>query len=117
MISALHRISRLALPPDDRRWLDALFAEADAVESAPARLLWLFGAAGLLLNRNLAALCSPVSLLLLLATGFFATLAVIEYEGLALEDDWYGPIATLLATTLVGVWAVNLRRRHRGSQP
>jgi hypothetical protein len=113
MTRVLHRLSRYACPVADRPWLDALFAELETIDSGRARLLWLFGAAGLLCDRYgrlLAAATTPLSLALLALTGAFGGLAVTEYEGFAFEDDWYGPVAAFFATSLFAVTVLNLRR-------
>ena len=114
MTRVLHRISRSACPPADRPWLDALFAEIDAVEPGGDRVVWLLGAFGLLAHRHLqrlAAVVTPVTLFCLLAAVVFAVMGVTEYEGFALEDDWYPAISTAFTTALVGVVLINLRRR------
>ena len=118
MTRILRGVARLACPPADRRWVDALFAECDAIESRRERLIWLLGGAGLVVNSNatrLASAMSPLSLLLLLVATVFAVMAVIEYEGLAFEDDLYGVVAVLLGAGLVAVAARNIR--HRASEP
>jgi hypothetical protein len=71
---------------------------------------------GLLANRHaarLAAALSPLSLLLTVATAVFAVMALIEYEGLAFEDDWYGVMSAVCAVFLIAVAARNTRRRTR----
>jgi amino acid transporter len=120
MTRVLHRLSRNACPAAGRPWVDALFAEVEAIDSGRARLLWLLGAAGLLFDRYLrlfSAATTPLSLLLLATTAVFAWLAVTEYEGFAFEDDWYGLIAACFATSLVVVTAINLRRPTRSLRP
>lgn len=114
MTRLLHRISRSACPPADRPWLDALFAESDAVESGRARLVWLLGALGLVADRHarrLASMITPTWLACLIATLAFAYMGFIEYEGLAIEDDWYPAFAAITAATLICVSLLNLRRR------
>jgi hypothetical protein len=113
----LHRLSRSACPAGDRPWIDALFAELETIESGRARLLWLLGAGDLVLDRYIAALLTPASLLLLAAAAVFGWMAVTEYEGLAPEDDWYGVIAAAFTASLIGVSALNLRRSTRSVQP
>jgi hypothetical protein len=110
MTRVLHRISRGACPAADRPWLDALFAELEAIDSGRGRLLWLLGATHLVFDRYVAVLFSPLNLLLLAAAILFGWMAVIEYEGLAVEDDWYGPIALIFVAGLIAVSVVNLRR-------
>ena len=114
MTRVLHRLSRRACPAVDRPWLDALFAELEAIETGRGRLLWLLGATHLVFDRYVAALLSPVNLLLLAAAVFFAWMAIMEYEGLAVEDDWYGPVAAIFVAGLIAVSVVNLRRNIRG---
>jgi hypothetical protein len=116
MTRALHRISRGLCAPPDRPWLDALFAELETIETGRGRLLWLLGAAHLVFDRYLAALLSPSNLFLLAAAVLFAWLAITEYEGLAVEDDWYGPIAVSFVAGLIAVSVVNLRRNIRGAR-
>ena len=114
MTRILRGVVRLACPPSDRRWVDALFAECDAIESRGERFAWALGAASLVVNRNsnrLVSVASPLSLLLLLGATVFTVMAVIEYEGLALEDDWYGVIAALLSVSMLAVAAHNIRQR------
>ena len=113
MTRVLHRISRSACPAADRPWLDALFAEIDAVESGPDRLVWLLGAVGLLVNRHLrrvAGMVTPVWFACLAAALAFAWLGFIEYEGLAVEDDWYPALTATSFAALLGVSVINLRR-------
>ena len=120
MTRVLHRISRGLCPAADRRWVDALFAELDAIDSLRGRALWLLGAIGIMLDRNvwrLAAAVTPASMACLVAAVCFGALAIIEYEGLALEDDWYGPIAAGFAAGLIGVSVLNVRRRETGARP
>jgi hypothetical protein len=119
MTRALYRISRLACPAADHPWLDALFAEAEAIDSGRGRLLWLAGAAGLLFDRQarvLATLLSPLSLLLLCASVLCSWLALIEFEGLAPEDDWYGPAAAVLAGLLAAVSISRIKRLNAGTR-
>jgi hypothetical protein len=120
MTHVLHRISRSACPAADRPWLDALFAEIDAVEPGRARLVWLLGTFGLLAHRRLQRLAtaiSPVTLFCLLAAIVFAVMGVTEYEGLAVEDDWYPGVSALFAAALVGVILLNLKRRPPQAWP
>jgi hypothetical protein len=117
MTRVLHRLSRSACPAADRPWVDALFAELETIETGRGRLLWLLGATHLVFDRYVAALLSPVNLLLLAAAVLFAWMAVTEYEGLAAEDDWYGPIAAIFVAGLIGVSVFNLRRSTRSLRP
>ena len=120
MSRVLYRLSRRACPPADRPWVDALFAELEAVEPGRDRLLWLLGAAGLLLDRYVRLLSfslSRASLICLAAALTFGWLAIIEYEGLAVEDDWYGPVAALSTAALVCVSFLNLRRQATHVRP
>lgn len=116
MTRVLYRISRAACPAADRPWLDALFAESDAVESGRTRLVWLFGAWGLLIDRQArrldsrlliaAALCLALSL----ASG---ALWFTGYEGLSLDDDFYMAGAAVFVSALVGLSAAQLRRPYQ----
>ena len=113
MTRVLYRISRTACPASDRPWLDALFAEIDAVETGWARFVWLAGALGLLANRHaqrLAAMISPAWLACFVAMIAFAALAFVEYEGFAIEDDWYPALVALFAAMLIALSVLNLRR-------
>lgn len=113
MTRVLYRISRTACPASDRPWLDALFAEIDAVETGGARLIWLFGVLGLLANRHaqrIATMITPAWLACFAAAIAFAVMGFIEYEGLVIEDDWYPAIAAFAATTLIALSVVNLKR-------
>jgi cytochrome bd-type quinol oxidase subunit 2 len=120
MTRVLHRISRTACPASDRPWLDALFAELDAVESARARLVWLLGAVGLVAGRRaqrLAAMVSPAWLASLFAVCAFSFLAFVQYEGFVTEDDWYLAFAAAAIAVLIAVSAINLRRRPPEAWP
>ena len=120
MTRVLFRISRSACPPADRPWLDALFAEIDAVEPGRARLVWLLGALGFLANRRLrrlSSLVTPLSLACLVQALIFGAMGVTEYEGLAVEDDWYPGISALFAAALLGVMLINLKRRPPQAWP
>ena len=120
MTNVLYRISRGVCPASDRQWLEALFAEADAVEPGPGRVLWLLGAFGLLTQRyvrRLVAMISPAWLVsLTLAVGFFV-LAFVEYEGFAIEDDWYPAFAALSAAVLLALSLLSLKRDTSESWP
>jgi amino acid transporter len=108
----LYRISRNACPAADRPWLDALFAELEAVESTPARLLWLLGAVGLVASRHIgrldarlvfaSALCLAVSLL-------SGAIWFSGSEVFALDDDLYMAAAAFFASGLVGLSVLQLR--------
>ena len=120
MTRVLHRISRSACPAADRPWIDALFAELETIESGRARLLWLLGAADLILDRymrQLAALVTPAAMLCLMGAAVFLTLALTQYEGLAPEDDWYFILAAIFTTSLIGVSGLSLRRNALDVQP
>jgi hypothetical protein len=96
-------------------WLDALFAEADAIETANERGLWLLGAFGFLTNRLIDRAVSTftwMSFVCFTATAVFGVMAVTEYEGLLLDDDWYPALALAAVLTLIGVSLANLRRRQ-----
>jgi hypothetical protein len=117
MTRVLHRLSRSVCPAIDRPWVDALFAELEAIETGRGRVLWLLGATHLVFDRYVAALLSPVNLLLLAAAALFAWMAIMEYEGLAVEDDWYGPVAAIFVAGLIAASVLNLRRSTRGVRP
>jgi hypothetical protein len=116
MTRVLYRISRGVCPSSDRPWLDALFAELESIETSRGRLLWLLGATHLVFDRYLAALLRPINLLLLTGATLFAGMAITEYEGLAVEDDWYGPIAMIFVAGWIAVSVVNLRRNIRSAR-
>jgi hypothetical protein len=120
MTRVLQRLTRGVCPAAERPWLDALFAEMEAIESGRARLLWLLGAAGLLADgytRLIAIVVTPASLTLLSGAFVLGCMALIELEGLLPEDDWYGPLAALCTAGLIGVAVLNLRRPSRSSWP
>ena len=120
MNDVLSRITRAAFPRDDRRWADALLAELAAIETGRGRLLWLLGAPWLLLDRyalRLAGLITPASLICLVATLVFGVLAFTEYEGLAIEDDWYPMITLIFVAGLFCVSFLNLRRHGPTLRP
>jgi hypothetical protein len=115
MTRVLYRISRSACPAADRPWLDALYAESDAVESGRARLVWLLGAWGMLMDRQArrldprlvlaAVLCLALSLV-------SAALWFTGYEGLSLDDDLYMAGSAIFIAALVGLSAAQLRRPY-----
>ena len=120
MTRILYRVSRTACPTSDRPWIDALFAELDAVEPARARLVWLLGALGFIAgrrSRRLTTLLSPAWLASLLAVFAFTFLAFIEYEGFLTEDDWYAALAAGAAAILIAASVHNLRRRPPEAWP
>jgi len=120
MTRVLHRISRNACPAADRPWLDALFAEIDAIESGRARLLWLLGAFGLVTSRyvrRILMIVTPSWLACFVAALGFSWLGIIEYEALAIEDDWYPALATSSFAALLGISILNLRRRTPDTWP
>jgi hypothetical protein len=114
MSRLLYRVSRAVCPAPDRPWLDALLGEIEAIDSPHARLAWLLGAAHVVLDRYVAAFLRPVNLLLLFSAVVFGWMAIIEYEGLPPEDDWYGPIAAASVAGWIAVSAFNLKRNLRG---
>ena len=120
MSRVLNHLSRSPFSPPDRRWVQALLAESAAIESPWDRLRWLMGAAILLLNHgshSLASLITPVSLLCVAATAVFGVMAFIEYEGLAIEDDWYPLITAAFAAALIWILILNLRRQAPEIRP
>jgi hypothetical protein len=120
MNRVLHRISRSPYHAPDRRWVAALLAELATIQGRRARMLWLLGATGMLFGhytRSLAALLTPVSLVCAAAALLFGVLAITEYEGLAVEDDWYPLIAAAAAAALICVSVFNLRRRDQVLRP
>jgi hypothetical protein len=120
MTRVLYRISRGACHPRDRAWVDALFAESEAIGSVRARAAWLLGAFALSISGRLgrfAAAITPVSLACLAAAIVFAFMGITEYEGLAFEDDWYPAVSLAFVVALIGVAAFNLRRRTPEAWP
>jgi hypothetical protein len=105
------------MPRRQRPWLDGLLAEAETVAPGRARLLWLLGAGGVLIDvylRLFKALITSASMLLLGATVFFAVMAQTEYEGFGDEEDWYA-LAAVCAAGLIGVCVKKLGRHFGGS--
>jgi hypothetical protein len=120
MTRVLHRISRGACPAADRPWLDALFAELDAIEPGRARFVWLLGALGLVANRylrRLSVLVTPAWLAWLIAALVFTWFGLIEFEGLTAEDDWNQVFAAAAFAAWFGVSVLNLRRRVADNWP
>jgi hypothetical protein len=108
----IYRLLRTVCPHAERRWLDALFAELSCIEGVRSRGQWLFGATGMLLDgygRLLKSLPTVASLVLLFAVLLSGLLAVAEYEGFGLEDDWFRMLTVGLCTVLVA----NLIRKLR----
>jgi hypothetical protein len=106
------RLTRTLLHPDDRRWLDALVAEAAFAAGGRRRAAWLAGGLQLVLTLDLARaglrhLVSAVSLAL---AGLTLTLAATGYEGLSLDDDLY-----LIATATFAAAALFLLAPVRSS--
>jgi hypothetical protein len=113
MTRVLYRISRSACPAVDRPWLDALFAEIDAIESGKARLLWIFGAVGLLLDRYVRRLDPRLMLAAVLCAGLSLASGVFwftGYEGVTGEDDFYIMGAAIFASGLIALSAIQLTR-------
>jgi hypothetical protein len=115
MTRVLYRISRSACPAADRPWLDALFAESDAVESGRARLVWLLGAWGMLMDRQ----AQRLDLRLIIGTAACLALSLVSgafwftgYEGLALDDDLYMAGSGIFIAALLGLSAAQLRRPY-----
>jgi hypothetical protein len=120
MTKVLYRISRGVCPAPDRQWVDALFAEAAAVEPGISRFFWLLGAFGLMTQRyarQAIAMVSPAWLVSLVLAVGFVVLAFVEYEGLAIEDDWYPALAALFAAVLLALSVLNLKRDTSESWP
>jgi hypothetical protein len=113
MTRILYRISRGACPAADRPWLDALFAEIDAVESGRARFVWLLGAVGLLADRIVRRLDARLVLAAAVCLGLSITSSVLwflGFEALALDDDLYMAGAAAFAVALVGLSILQMRR-------
>lgn len=115
MTRVLYRISRSACPAADRPWLDALFAESDAVDSGRARFVWLLGAWGMLIDRQVRRLDPR----LVLAAVFCLALSLISgalwqagYEGLSIDDDFYMAGVAVFVSALIGLSAAQLRRPY-----
>jgi drug/metabolite transporter (DMT)-like permease len=107
---------RPVMPGRHRHWLDALLAEAEGLQPARSRLIWLLGAGGLLAAvyaRLLVALVTPASVLLFSAAVFFAVLSQTEFEAFGEEEDWYW-LAAVSAIGLIGVCVKQLRRNSPG---
>ena len=120
MNRVLHRIAGSPGPAPDGRWVGALFAELAVIDSQRGRLLWLLGAAGLIAGhytRRCTSLLTPISFICVIATVVFGVMAFTEYEGLAVEDDWYPLITAAFAAALICVSLLNLRRQTQAFRP
>jgi hypothetical protein len=113
MTRVLYRISRSACPAADRPWLDALFAELDAVDSTAGRLAWLLGAVGFVANRHLGRLDGKLVLVAAFCFVGSLLLGVIWLTGneiFALDDDLYMAGAAIFASGLVALSVLQLKR-------
>jgi hypothetical protein len=109
----LYRISRSACPAADRPWLDALFAELDAVDSASARLVWVLGAVGFVAHHHLGRLDGRLILAAVLCFVVSLLSGVIWFTGreiLALDDDLYMAGTAIFASGLVALSVLQLKR-------
>jgi hypothetical protein len=107
------RIAIAACPARDRPWVEALFAELDAVDGSWNRLAWIMGAARLVASSGEQRLKSAMKgrtrlplLFALLAAILSAFMARIDSEALRIDDDWF-----IVSTVLfVLICCVNLTR-------
>ena len=115
----LARIAHAIAPRDDRRWIDAMFAELDAVEP-DRRPAWMLGAIAIAwsgVRMRLATLPRAIWCGIVLAAGAVvaSTIASLsETELLVMEDDLYLPAAWAASALFVvfGVLAITWIRNH-----
>lgn len=123
----LHRMARVACPRGERAWIDAMFAELDAVD-APRRAAWMLGAVGVVAwGIRLRAGSVPASVWWGIVIASHAVVAFAigsqsDFEGLLMDDDVFLRFAWVSGVLLVGLsvlainWIFNLtdtRPRHR----
>jgi hypothetical protein len=106
--SRLRLCARVFLPPQDRRWLDALLAEAGTIEDRRTRIVWLLGGVEFIVLRRLKGIdwltCTTVSAFALAVLSLI--LAVTEYEARWFDDDFYpGAFVILVALGLSAILA------------
>jgi hypothetical protein len=105
----MQRVTRAFCPPAEREWVDAVFAEASAVEGRWRRMSWALGALSVsvtALRVNVASLPTRMRWAAALASGA-ATLSgvcsITGYEGLKLDDDVYLASAFLSGAVLLSL--------------
>jgi hypothetical protein len=91
----LQKVAYAACPPGERSWLEAIFAEAEAIGPRGERASWLFGIVSLLFFANYRAgkLAAERRLLPLLAITFagaaFFAVSSRTYEVPGVDDDFF----------------------------
>ena len=104
-IPLIRRLAFAGCARSDRRWIDDLLGELDAVEGRGPRLRWILGAFGVVIQSNVQAL-GRLSWMLAAALGLVFVLALIlaggywqGYELVGADDDLLGVLA--VAATVV----------------
>ena len=102
------RIAMAACPRRDRPWLEALFAEAAAIDSARARVAWLSGATRLVAHSSFhrAAVTGRTALglaLVLAVAALSVALAYLEFEALHADDDVFVVSAALASVAFIAL--------------
>ena len=113
-------IVRRTCPPSDRRWLDAMLAELQAVEGRWSRFAWILGVARFAAVRRRERVASLVTnrhvvgLIVLLTAAISAFLSQGASESLGLDDDLF--LASGAASGALLLWLLTFQR-IRGTSP
>lgn len=112
------RVLRRLCTQRERRWVDALLAESEAVPGGAARLSWLAGAVtfvgGSLVNRANAGIEGHALTATVLATVGLVISGVafrIGYEGLPVDDDIYLALSGLFGVAILRLSTMIRARR------
>src|SRR5262245_10537562 len=122
--SMLHRGARTICPRTERAWVDAMFAELDAVEES-GRTDWILGAFSIVLSGlKLRAASVPLAIWLGIVLAFGAVVLLAfgsrsGCEGLLMVDDVFLGFAWVSGVLLVGlaVLAINWMYNHTDTKP
>ena len=111
----MHRLARVACPPGQRGWIDAMFAELAAIEPSERRR-WAAGAPAMLvavLSMRVRALPAAITWGMLLAAHaaiVFAFGSRSDFEGLRMDDDVFFRLAWISGALFVGLGVLAITR-------
>ena len=120
----LHQAARIACPRAERTWVDAMFAELDAVDPT-RRADWSMGAFAIVLSGiRLRCASVPIWIWLAIVLAFSAAVLFVigsrsEVEALTMDDDVFLRFAWISGGLLVGlgILAITWIYNHTDTTP